>query len=477
MMIEVILDSLAWIPKDIYSEAELILLKRRLIVIPKKTSEFSDPQPVQTFVEKPDVIGIPKEFFLQKVFRKNVFKIVDKISMGSALPADLEDIELRDYQKPFVSGIISRLEDHYGCCAEANTSFGKTICALKLIKSLGRTALVIVHKSTLAEQWVKRIKGDPNESDPLLKRGFLPSARVGLVGDGKVNYKDKDIVIGMVQTLFQKDLPDDFYNYFGTVISDESHRMGSEKWGGVIPRMNARYLIGVSATVRRKDKAENVFFYHLGKTAVKGELGGGAMSPSIYFIDSGFKLIGTPGFDPDILTRVQVISYLVNSGFRNNFIVREMMKAIRAKRNVVAISDRVEHLETLINMLSIVREREGLTFSIGHFYKGDRRPKKEELDAAKQCDVIMCTYKMMEEGEDIKRLDTLMMLTPLSDAEQSVGRVLRELTGKKDPIVVDITDNDIKKCRDWYFSRRTLYAKKGWKTYEVKQKTPAMEKG
>jgi len=460
------INSLAWLSKSLFSEVDLYVLKRKLIIVPKKTSEFSDPNPIQMYAETDDEIGVPREYFFTNINRG--YEVDDQTSMGHPFNSSFGPIKLRDYQIGSVNKFLNYLKDHFGGSFEAVTGFGKTVCGLYISRELGGTTLIVVHKDSLAQQWIKRIKGDPNEDEPLLKKGFMPEASVGLVGDGKVDYQGKDFVIGMIQTLSQKELDDDFYSYFRTVIIDELHRSGAEKWGTVAPKINSRYRIGLSATIRRKDKAENVFFWHIGKIVAKGEKGG-VLDPAIYFMETGFSLIETPGFNPDSLTRVQVISALIDSSYRNSIIMTEMMKAVRAKRRIVAVSDRVKHLEKFIIALKAFRDREKLEFTIGEFYKGGRRVTKEDLANAKKRDVVMATFKMIEDGEDVKELDCLFMLTPCSDPEQLTGRILRDKDGKKSPVIVDFIDNDILKCRQLYFCRKRFYAKKGWKVYEVKR--------
>jgi superfamily II DNA or RNA helicase len=67
---------------------------------------------------------------------------------------------------------------------------------------------------------------------------------------------------------------------------------------------------------------------------------------------------------------------------------------------------------------------------------------------------------MAAEALDIKTLTTLIMATPKTDIEQSVGRILREKHSK--PIVVDIVDSHGIFQNQWK-KRRAFYKKENYK--------------
>ena len=67
---------------------------------------------------------------------------------------------------------------------------------------------------------------------------------------------------------------------------------------------------------------------------------------------------------------------------------------------------------------------------------------------------------MAAEALDIKTLTTLIMATPKTDIEQSVGRILREKHSS--PIVVDIIDSHNLFQNQWR-KRKTFYKKENYK--------------
>jgi superfamily II DNA or RNA helicase len=67
---------------------------------------------------------------------------------------------------------------------------------------------------------------------------------------------------------------------------------------------------------------------------------------------------------------------------------------------------------------------------------------------------------MASEALDIKTLTTLIMCTPRSDIQQSIGRILREK--HSEPIVVDIIDSHELFKNQWK-KRRVFYKKENYK--------------
>ena len=69
----------------------------------------------------------------------------------------------------------------------------------------------MVHKESLLEQWVERINQ------------FLPNAKIGRMQGQIVDTDDKDIVIGMIQSLSKNTYPQSTLDEFGLPIIDETH--------------------------------------------------------------------------------------------------------------------------------------------------------------------------------------------------------------------------------------------------------------
>jgi superfamily II DNA or RNA helicase len=96
--------------------------------------------------------------------------------------------------------------------------------------------------------------------------------------------------------------------------------------------------------------------------------------------------------------------------------------------------------------------------TIGYYIGGMKEEKREA--AGREARVLLASYAMASEALDIKTLTTLIMATPKTDIEQSVGRILREKHSS--PIVVDIIDSHDLFKNQWR-KRKTFYKKENYK--------------
>ena len=74
----------------------------------------------------------------------------------------------------------------------------------------------------------------------------------------------------------------------------------------------------------------------------------------------------------------------------------------------------------------------------------------------------------MKKGIDIPRLDTLIIAAPIRDQEQLIGRINRELEGKKECLVIDVRFPEISYLNGQSRNRDKLYKKLGWKIEDNK---------
>jgi superfamily II DNA or RNA helicase len=95
--------------------------------------------------------------------------------------------------------------------------------------------------------------------------------------------------------------------------------------------------------------------------------------------------------------------------------------------------------------------------TVGYYVGGMKENALKETEGKK---VVIATYAMAAEALDIKTLTTLIMATPKTDIEQSVGRILREK--HSNPIVVDIIDSHDLFKNQWK-KRKTFYKKENYK--------------
>lgn len=239
------------------------------------------------------------------------------------------------------------------------------------------------------------------------------------------------------------------------VLVHNCHRVSARTWSGVPSLFPAKWRFGVTATPRRKDGCEEVFFTQLGKiffTSTEQRLG-----VKVKRVFSEFRLIKTDRFNPALAPRSLILKFLVRSRERNAIIAAQLVRAIEAGRKVLVLSEQLAHLDAIEGVFQKAWQAQyPETLPEIGWYVGGRSKSELQMDA--KADLILATSQYAKEGLDIPDLDTLILASPLSDVEQAVGRIQRpftgqttrwdkgqrvSFTGKKEPIVVDIRDDAI----------------------------------
>lgn len=367
---------LAWMRKVDLGPQGLVQVKDSLTIVPRKPAFGDDdvrPEPIRCWSETPEEIGVPRGYFFESADRQH--DIDWDLAEGRVIQLESKLRQEGPYAEQGVA--VQTFLDYYGAfdrtqkrganlggILKATTGFGKTNTALELIRRIGRTTLVVVHKEFLQKQWVARI------------RKFLPGARVGIVQGPKCEWEDKDIVIAMAQSLAREDgeeggerYPEEFYRHFGVLIVDEVHRVGAATWSPIPGLFPARYRLGLSATPRRKDGADKVFWWHLGQIlyAAKTE----TPKPHVRILRLDTR--GPAVIHQQDAPRGLVLKLLSSITVRNRDIVAEIVKAMQspAKRKVMILSDRLEHLRELEVMLRESLLRESIPDVTTDFYVGE----------------------------------------------------------------------------------------------------------
>ena len=333
---------------------------------------------------------------------------------------------------------------------------GKTVLSIKIISEIRKKTLILVHKEFLMTQWIERIQE------------FMPNARIGKIQGKVCDTKDKDIVIGMIQSIYDKDYPANTFSQFGMTIVDEVHRIGSEQFSKTLLKTVTPYMLGISATVDRKDKLTKVLYMFIGEK-IYSDVSRGDDVVSVraieyktldtQFNETEHDFRGTPQYS-------KMIVKLCEFGPRSDFIVRVIADLLAEHpENQIMILGHNRSLLTYLHdaikprKLSVDDTLDSNNFSdngvatVG-YYLGGMKPAA--LQATEKKNVVIATYAMAAEALDIKTLATLVMVTPKTDIVQSVGRILR--TKHENSIIVDIVDGHDLFQNQW--KQRMRYYKK-----------------
>jgi superfamily II DNA or RNA helicase len=389
------------------------------------------------------------KFYLPRHYGINTYGEPDDVKLSDGIDIDIQfKGELRDYQKPIVATYVKKAKEIGGGLLEVPCGFGKTIMALRIISHLKKKTIVIVHKEFLLRQWVDRIKE------------FLPGARVGRIQGQVIDIDDKDIVIGMLQSLSMKEYPREIFAEFGLTIADECHHLSAEVFSNALFRIVTKYTLGLSATMERKDGLSDVFKQFIGPIVFSKQREGddNVLVQCINYAHDDYD------FNKVVLNFKGQVHYsimikkLCEFNRRTEFILK-VLKQTLADNEEQQIMILAHNKNVLKYLHDAIEDRK--IASVGYYIGG---MKAIDLEISETKKVIIATYAMAEEALDIKTLSTLIMATPKTDVRQAVGRILRQK--HKQALVIDIVDSHDLFQRQW-LKRKRYYKKQNYKIVET----------
>lgn len=348
--------------------------------------------------------------------------------------------ELRDFQKI----ACEDLSYYDQGVLQAATGSGKTVMALYMTALRKQKTLVIVHTKELADQWVDRaltfLKLDPYE--------------IGLIGAGK-NRIGRRLTVGLVQSVYKQ--VKDLEKVFGQIIVDECHRVPSRTFTEAVSGFCAKYTLGLSATPFRRDNLDKFISWYVGpirhivdkkKLIEKGHI----LKPIFIMRSTPFEPFHDPSADYS-----KMLSELTINLERNNLIVEDILTC--KDDTCLILSDRKAHCETLKDILG-----EGVVLT-GDTPKLERETIVRGVNAGK-IKYLFATGQLIGEGFDCKELNVLFLTTPIrfpGRVIQYIGRIMRPGKNKKQPVVYDYADWEVKPLMNSARSRINVYGKENVK--------------
>ena len=341
---------------------------------------------------------------------------------------------LRPEQQPAARAMLT----HETGVLSATTAFGKTVIAAWIIAQRGVNTLVLVHRRQLLEQWVQRLSAF---------LGLAPKA-IGRLGGGRRKLTGA-LDVAVIQSLVHKGIVKDCVAEYGQVIVDECHHLSAQSFEQVIRRAKAKYVLGLSATVARKDGHHPIIFMQCGPVRFRVDAKAQAAARPVQHI----VLVRPTAFrparpaDPDLRSQFHdLYNELIADPQRNRAICDEVLQAVREGRSPLVLTERNEHLDGLAAQLAP---------SIRHLVvlRGGTRPKEARDILSRLASIpenearaLLATGRYIGEGFDDARLDTLFLTLPVSwrgTIAQYVGRLHRLHHGKREVRVYDYADLDV----------------------------------
>lgn len=395
-------------------------------------------------------ITSPQRYYLPRAWATEKFGEAesDVRSIGDPLPTSLTFRgELRHHQVEALTALQNSGNNGIICLP---CGYGKTFTGIAAASRIGKCFLIVVHKEFLADQWSEEL------------RTLMPGIRIGRIQGERCDIgADIDVAIAMIQTICSRTYVAGTFNHFGFVIFDEVHHLGAEHFSQTLQRLHCRSMLGLTATPKRADGLSKVFEWYLG--AIVYQITRRPKDDTVLVealrysaADEEYADVPTDWHGKPI--RARMINNIANFTPRTRDIVEWVFPYMQSdqSRKLLVLSDRREHLMQFEGLF----RSHGIA-SIGYYIGG---MKQKDLDASAKQRIILGTFAMASEGMNIPTLNAVLLATPKSSIEQSVGRILRLKPEERtvQPIIFDVLDTVFVECLGQWNRRKKFYKECGY---------------
>ncbi|WP_094554880.1 DEAD/DEAH box helicase family protein [Synechococcus sp. 1G10] len=350
------------------------------------------------------------------------WELVDERQNGSPLELSFTG-RLRADQETAVEAMLR----HDIGVLQAPTAFGKTVVAAAILARRGVNTLVLVHRAELMRQWQERLQTFLD---------VLPEA-IGCIGGGK-NRPTGQLDIAVMQSLARKGEVNPLVQTYGQMIVDECHHIAAASFEAILRQVKARYVLGLSATLVRRDGLQPILFMQCGPIRHTAQRPAGA--PQILeLVSRTHQLKGLP----TDLPIQELMRRLAEDPRRTERIVDEALACWGDGRNLLLLSERTDHITTIAAALA--GEVPNLFLLHGRLSARKRSTTLAALEALplNEPRIVLATGSLVGEGFDHPPLNALLLAMPVSwkgTLQQYAGRLHRQQSGKSSVRIIDWLD-------------------------------------
>ena len=431
-----------------------------------RLSTYQTPRIISCADLPDDYLALPRgceDALITLLKEKNVaYRFEDKTNQGRPISVHFNG-ELRENQQEAVNALAT---NNTGVLS-ATTAFGKTVSAIGLIAEHSVNTLILVHTKALLDQWVQRLEQFLVIDDvPVIEKGkhkknLSPIGTLSSTG----NKLHGIIDIALMQSCITDGEVKPFVKDYGLVIADECHHVSAVNFEQILKAVNARYVYGLTATPIRKDGHQPIIFMQCGPIRYNADA-------RTQMRDQTFQRLLVPRFTPfrlisgEDLSFTKVAQQLAEDEYRNLFIVKDVIEALKEGRSPIILTSRTVHVEILADLLK--PHCPNVITLVGSESTKEKRKKMEYLQSIPSSEplVIVATGKYVGEGFDYARLDTLFLVSPVAwkgIVAQYAGRLHRDYEGKQDVQIYDYIDIRVPVCESMYRKRLKGYASIGYR--------------
>ncbi len=443
--IEVILGDLIYLTKSALPPA---LRNRLLRLAAFQNPEFYRAQAMRLpTYEKPRIIAcaedLPGHIGLPRGCMEDLLSLFSELKINPVIrdervAGNPVEVTFTGILRPDQQVAAAAMLGHDTGVLAATTAFGKTVVAASLIASRGVNTLILVHRQQLLEQWIERLSSFLD----------LPAKSIGRLGGGHKKLTG-GIDVALIQSLVRKGVVDDRVADYGHLVIDECHHLSAHSFELVARRAKARFVLGLSATVVRKDGHHPIIFMQCGpirhRVDAKEQAAARPFSHHVIVRPTGLRPMTEP--DPDRRMEYQnLCAEIIRSEPRNAMIRDDVIAALHEGRSPLILTERTEHITALADLIR--PHVPHLIILQGGMGRKSLREAMAQLAAVPENEtrIVIATGKFIGEGFDDSRLDTLFLTMPVSwrgIIAQYAGRLHRLHDGKREVRIHDYADLDI----------------------------------
>lgn len=371
------------------------------------------------------------------------------------------EVEFRGELTPIQAQASNSLFDHDIGVFVAPPGVGKTVVAIHLIAQRRRSTLVLVHRRPLLDQWRAQLA---------LFLG-VDQKEIGQVGAGRQRSNGR-LDVGMIQSLVRAGKVSDELARYGQIVVDECHHVPAASFERVLSEAKARYLVGLTATPRRRDGLDPIIEMQVGPVRFRVDPRSDAarrpFARRLIVRNTTFRddlNDGSPAIH-------EIYAKLAFDGARNEMILDDVIAALEEGRSPIVLTERRDHLDLLADRLRPFCRQ--LVLLHGGLSARERRTATERLTTIPfdQERLVLATGRYIGEGFDDARLDTLFLAMPFSwrgTVVQYAGRLHRLLPGKDEVRIYDYVDREVALLNRMFEKRLRGYRAIGYASHDEEE--------
>ncbi len=403
--------------------------------------------------------------FIVDVSKPKLIKVDDKIHECYHLPPLFDEVDCiiekriertiaedlnleRKYElRRDQATIMNSNTNPYSCVYVLPTGFGKTIIGIEsIIRSRVLTTMIVCPKIILVQQWIENIK---HHLPKYLVIDYTSCRNIPLNNDHQPL-----IIVTSIQTLVSLSSKASDAQHISIVktvdfvIYDEIHMFPTACFKNALMSLNPLKRMGLTATFERVDQLHTLFKYFFNEVVAFDVSNTPKKQTTEYHQLYWPRVIQEPKsirlYGKEVPPCAQLINIVAEDNQRTSKVINYVFtKLDHQNRCWLIVTDRVAHVKQIHSILKLTHDEE-ITVLTG----GDN--KRNATKTPTYGRIIIATYGIVNQGFNVPKLNSLIMMTPRSQVVQLFGRIYRQPHLDQPPIIVDIVDS-----KHWMFQAQS----------------------